>query len=327
MPCPSLPNQADVAALAEAAPDQHWRAAAALLHAAQPDGGERAAALLEPLADERLPPSVVDPLPYTIQPAAVYAAMLAAAHATPADLHALWPVAQTALALRDGDAESAIARTAYDIVLLGLASSREGMAAHVLSLLPVALTSGQNPALLYNDMADTGLAVCFAAAEGQTDDDVILQALQTSRGDGSAGLATLASISDRAVADASFAASLLRAAASSGRWSLVSAVLVLCSDVLDAPQPRWSDRDALFAGGLAQGDASLVRWILQEACPTTYMPSRGPLAWSRRGELVAALPRCFLLALAAMPESGRITAAAAAAARKAPSLGASARAP
>jgi hypothetical protein len=171
--------------------------------------------------------------------------MLSVAYATPTDVEALWPVAQAVLRSREGDADDAIAQAAFDLMLLGLASGREGMAAHVMSLLPLALTCGDGPGPLYKELANTGLAAFFPPAEGEIDDEALLQALRTRRGDGSAGLAVLATVSDRAAANQVFAARLLYAAASSGRWSLVSAVLALSPDIHKVPGPRFSDEDAL----------------------------------------------------------------------------------
>lgn len=313
--CPALPSLADIVVLLDAAPGRHWRAAAAMLLAATPGGGKQAAAVLQPLADERGPAGLF-PSSYAWQsPAAVYATMLAAAHATVADVEVLWPMAKAALATRHASdkAPEETAKAACFVTLLGLACGREDMAIHTAAAL-APLADGRNNAELLTAAAATGLASVFCLLLSQLGSpplakNTLLVALETPHGDGSAGLAALEVTPKETLTDIKSAGSMLHAAARSGRWTQVSAVLAACPK---ATMTRPTHE------GLAQGDVPLVRWILQEAYPTAPLPVAGPVAWSSRGELVVVCPRPFLLALAALPECDRISPVAAAAAAKTP---------
>jgi hypothetical protein len=317
--CTALPSLADIVVLLNAAPGRHWRAAAAMLLAAMPGGGKQAAAVLQPLADERGPAGLVFPLTsYEAQsPAAVYATMLAAAHATVADVELLWPVAKAALATRYASnmAPKETAEAARCVALLGLTCGREDMAIHAAAAL-APLGDRRSDVVLLKAVAATGLAsvLCLLLSRLGSPplaEDIVRVALETPHGDGSAGLAALEAAPNETLAGLEPASRMLYAAARSGRWTLVRAVLAGCpKTTMDKPTHE----------GLARGDVPLVRWILQEAYPTAPLPIAGPVAWSCQGELAVVCPRPFLLAVAALPECDRISPIAAAAAARTPEL-------
>lgn len=283
--------------------------------AATPGGGEQAAAVLQPLADERFPVGLLPGLEYRyLQPAAVYAAMLAAAHATVADIELLWPVASAALAARYADREAFNAKVeevAYYVAYTGLACDRENMAIHAANVL--APLADRHYSELLSAAAATGLASVFRPVLSLPGNlplhylDLTV-ALWTSRGDGSAGLAALKEASPDVVQSRSKFA--LDAAAESGRWILLSAVL--------AALPKAAAERKLSHAGLARGDVPLVRQVLQQESCTAPLSIAGPVAWSSLGELAVVMPRRFLLALAALPECDRISPVAAAAAVETP---------